>query len=113
MGCSAAALQQMDYFDAYLRYWEHYHASLAMTGLAASRNIKVVGFVKGALESAAQGYHARYGSHLQASEFHVSDEARRRHPDWLERTQPAIDRVAAVWQAAGIAFPVEEIALCW
>ncbi len=113
MGCSAADLKQTDYFDAYLRYWEHYHASIAMTGLATSRHLKVVGFAKTALESAAQGYHARYGSHVQASEFHISDEARRRHPDWVERTQPAIDRVAAVWQSAGIAFPVEQLEPCW
>jgi hypothetical protein len=112
IGFSAEELKNMDYFDAYLRYWEHYHLSLAMTGLSASRHLKVVVFGKTALESAAQGYHARYGSNLQVSEFHTSDEARRRHPEWIERTRPAIDRVAAAWSLAGIAFPAEEIDLC-
>jgi hypothetical protein len=113
MGRSAEDLKNMDYFDAYLRYWEHYHMSVAMTGLPASRHLKVVAFGKKALESAAQGYHARYGSGLQVSEFHTSDRARRRHPEWIERTRPVIDRIAAAWSVAGIAFPAEEVSLCW
>jgi hypothetical protein len=113
IGCSAEELTNMDYFDAYLRYWEFYHLSLAMSGLSASRHLKVVAFGKTALESAAQGFHARYGSDLQVSEFHASDKARRRHPQWIERSRPAIDRIAAAWNSAGIVFPAEEVDLCW
>jgi hypothetical protein len=113
LGCSAEELKNIDYFDAYLRYWEHYHLSLVITGLPASRHLKVVAFGKAALQSAAQGYHARYGSGLLVSEFHTSDEARRRHPEWIERARPVIDRIAAAWSLAGIAFPAEEINLCW
>ena len=113
LGCSAEELKNMDYFDAYLRYWEHYHLSLAMTGLSASRYLKVVAFGKTALESAAQGYHARYGSDLQVSEFHTSDKARRRHPEWIARAQPAIDRITAAWNLVGIQFPAEEISHGW
>lgn len=113
IGCSAAELKNMDYFAAYLRYWEHYYCSLSMSGLAASRNLMVVGFGKSTLEAAAQGYHDRYASHLQASAFDASDEARRRHPDWIERSHTAIERVVAAWRLAGLVFPVEEVALCW
>lgn len=113
LGCTVDQLNRMDYFDAYLRYWEHYHLSLALTGLSASRNLKVVAFSKAALQSTAQSHHDFYGSGLQASEFHTSDRARRLHPQWLERAQPAIDRVEAGWQSVGIAFPMEEINLCW
>jgi len=112
-GHSAEELNAMDYFDAYLRYWEQYHLSVAMTGLSASRNLKVVAFGKSALQSSAQSYHDRYGSGLQASEFHASDQARRRHPDWIELAQPAIDRIAATWKLVGIPFPVEEISHGW
>jgi hypothetical protein len=112
-GCGREELQNMDYFDAYLRYWEHYHLSLAMTGLSASSHLKIVPFGGMALESAAQVYHARYGSDLQVSEFHTSDEARQRHPEWIERARPVIDRIAAAWSRVGIAFPAEEINLCW
>jgi hypothetical protein len=112
-GCSAEELKSMDYFDAYLRYWEHYHLSLAMTGLSASRNVQVVAFSKFALESSAQSYHDRYGSGLQAVEFHQADNARRRHPEWIARAQPAIDRIAAAWRFVGISFPTEEISQGW
>jgi len=105
----AEELNGMDYFDAYLRYWEQYHMSIAMTGLSASRNLKIVAYGKSALQSSAQSYHNRYKSGLQASEFHTSDKARRMHPGWIARAQPAIDRIAATWKLAGIPFPVEEI----
>lgn len=112
-GRRAQELETMDYFDAYLRYWEHYHLSLALTGLSASRHLKVVVFGKTALESAAQGYHNRYGSNLHASDFHTSANARERHPEWIDRAVPVINRVALAWHTAGIEFPIEEINLCW
>lgn len=112
-GCSADQLKSMDYFDAYLKYWEYYYLSLALTGLSASRNLKVVAFSKAALQFTAQSHHDLYGSGLQASEFHTLDNARRLHPDWLERAQPAIERVEAAWKSVGISFPMDEIALCW
>jgi hypothetical protein len=112
-GCSTDQLQSMDYFDAYLRYWEQYHLSLATSGLSASRDLRVVAFGKSALQSIAQGYHERYASGLQAFEFHVSDKARQRHPEWIERAQPSIERIAAIWKLVGIAFPADEINACW
>ncbi len=112
-GCSAEQLKSMDYFDAYLRYWEQYHLSLALTGLSASRNLRVVAYGKSALQSVSQSFHDRYGSGLQAAEFHVSDKARRLHPEWIERAHPAIDRIAAAWKLVGIPFPAEQIGPCW
>jgi hypothetical protein len=113
LGWDAKLLENMDYFDAYLRYWEQYHQSFASTGLSASRNLRIVPFGRGALQSCAQGYHDRYRSGLQASEFQVSDKARRLHPDWIERAWPAIDRVAAAWKLAGVRFPTPEIGEIW
>ena len=112
-GCRAEQLQSVDYFDAYLRYWEQYHVSLAMTGLSASRNLRVVAFSRSALQSSAQAYHDRYSSGLRASEFHLSDQTRRRHPEWIARAQPAIDRITAAWNLVGIRFPAEEIGHGW
>jgi hypothetical protein len=106
-------LKGMDYFDSYLQYWERYHFALAMTGLSASRDLQVVAFNKDALESYAQSFHDRYNSGLQATEFDVSEKARGLHPEWVERAQPAINRVAAAWRLVGIPFPAEEINHCW
>lgn len=112
-GFSTERLESMEYFDAYLLYWERYHACLASTGLAASHNVRVVPFGRDALQTIAQGYHDRYGSGLRASAFEVSDKARRQHPEWIERAWPAVERIAAIWKSLGIAFPIEEINLCW
>ncbi len=112
-GCDQNQLNDMDYFDVYLRYWEQYQMSLVTSGWLSNPNLRIVAFGKPALESAAQDYHRRYGSELQASEFHVSDKARRLHPQWIERAQPSIDRVAAIWKSAGIPFPTEEVGACW
>lgn len=112
-GCDAEQLRQMDYFGAYLRYWEQYHLSAALTGLSASRRLRVVAFRKADLEGCARALHERYSSGLQPLEFQVSDQARRLHPDWIERAGPAIDRVEAAWKLVGIRFPVEEISEGW
>jgi hypothetical protein len=111
-GCSAAQLKSMDYFDAYLRYWEQYYLSVAVSGLSASIDLRVVAYGKSALQSLAQNYHNDLGSGLQASEFQVSDKVWRLHPDWLERAQPSIERVAAAWRLVGISFPVDGISSC-
>ena len=113
LGCDAGQLAGMDYFDAYLRYWEHYHLSVALTGLSASKDLKVIAFGKENLEACARARHERYDSGQKAADFHVSDAARRRHPDWLERASPAIDRIEAAWKLAGIRFPRQDLGEAW
>jgi hypothetical protein len=112
-GCGGERLKNLNYFDAYLLYWEQYHLSMAMTGLGASQHLRVVAFGKAALEATAQGYHDRFGSGLRASQFHVTDKTRRLHPKWIERAQLSIERIAATWQAHGLGFPAEELYACW
>ncbi len=112
-GCAAEALERMDYFEAYLRYWEHYYRSLVATGLAAGRDLRVIPFSRHSLQSTAQSYHDRYGSGLRAADFQISDRARTLHPEWIDRSQEAIGRVAAAWSLAGIQFPAAQIGACW
>jgi hypothetical protein len=108
-GVAPEQLERMGYFEAYLRYWEQYHLALATTGLAASRNLRIVPFDKTALEDTAQRYHVRFGSGERATEFHVTDRACTLHPDWYESAKPAIERVGAAWNRAGMRFPLAEI----
>ena len=112
-GVSLDEINTMDYFDVYLRYWELYHLSLATTGLSASPNLRVVVFGKTTLQSLAQSYHDRYRSGLHVTELQVSARSRQSHPQWMERAQPAIARIAAIWKTIGIPFPVDEIDTCW
>src|SRR5581483_3056976 len=87
-GVSADALARMDYFDAYLRYWEQYHLYIATTGLSANRDLRVIAYGKERLEKLAQSFHRRYDSGAAIGAFVVRDAARARHADWLERAQP-------------------------
>ena len=48
------------------------------------------------------------GAAVAPAEFHESDYSGR-HPDWERRAEPAIRRVAAVWDGAGLRFPLEEL----
>ncbi len=112
-GCNADELARMDYFDAYLRYWEQYHYYVATTGLSANRQLRVVAYGKERLQAQARTFHQRFDSTLVPGEFKVSDAARQRHPEWIRQAEPVLQRVAALWERVGIAFPLQEIAECW
>jgi hypothetical protein len=111
-GMEEGAVLRMDYFDAYLRYWEHYHFSLALTGLAASRNRTVVAYGRERFMELARKQHARLRSGTAPSEFKVFDK-RSRHPDWNARATAAIARVAQVWKSVGMVFPADEVMERW
>lgn len=106
-------LAQMDYFEAYLRYWELYHLYIATTGLSATPDLRVIAYGKGRFERLAASFHRRYESDLEIPEFKVRDEPRQRHPDWTARAEPVVRRVADVWSRVGILFPYEEVMEGW
>ncbi len=112
-GCTLDELLRMDYFDAYLRYWEQYHYYIATTGLSANRDLRVVVYGKERMELLARQFHRRYDNESEPKPFAVSDEQRRRHPEWMARAQPAIERVAAVWTRFDIPFPVDAVMEAW
>jgi len=100
-------------FEAYLRYREQYHIGFATSSWSARRNLKIVAFGKAAMESLAGSYHARFASGLQPAPFTVGHRVRERHPQWINRARPCIRRVAAVWDAVGLKFPVADLEQCW
>lgn len=108
------AITDLDYFDAYLRYWEQYHYYLATTGLSANRDIVVVAYGKARLEELATSYYFRYGHRDPKPEpFAVFDEHRNRHPDWIRQAEPVVRRVAEVWSTVGLQFPYDEVMEAW
>lgn len=111
-GVDQREIFQMDYFDAYLRYWEQYHYYVATTGLSANRNIDVVAYGKERMEAVSQRWHNRFESGQQAGEFKVFDK-RDRHPEWLERAEPVVKRVAEVWERVGLDFPLDAVMEAW
>ena len=112
-GVRPEVLAKMDYFDAYLRYWEQYHVYVATTGLSANREFKVVVYGKERMEKQARSFHRRYESGLEPKEFKVFDEVRKRHPDWIERAGPVVKRVSEIWDRVGIPFQYDAVQECW
>ncbi|TJY61057.1 hypothetical protein E4T66_10510 [Sinimarinibacterium sp. CAU 1509] len=108
-GTTAQQFAEMDYFDAYLRYWEQYHINIATTGLSASRDLRIIAYGRQRMEDLAASFHRRYDSSTAPTEFKASDEPGRRHPQWVERAQPVIHRVADLWQRVGLEFPVDQV----
>jgi hypothetical protein len=112
-GFSARDLAGMDYFDAYLHYWEDYHVRLAMGGANLTRHYRVLAYGAQRYRDEADRCARRYGAALTAVEpFHTGDR-RDRHPAWLARAEPALQRVGAQWARAGMVFPYDAIAECW
>jgi hypothetical protein len=112
LGSEEGAVLRGDYFDAYLRYWEHYHYSLALTGLAANRNRTLVAYGRDRFMALAKKLHERLGSNAAPGDFKVFDK-RSRHPEWNAKATPAIARVAQVWKSVGLSFPVDEVMEGW
>ena len=112
-GLKETEVMQMDYFDAYLRYWEQYHSYIASTGLSANRHIRIVPYVKEILMDTALDFYYRFGDrNPKPEEFQVFDK-KDRHPEWHAKAEPVVKRVHDMWRNVGMEFPLEEVMLCW
>ena len=112
-GFSDSEIAGMDYFDAYLRYWEDYHVRLAMGGSNITRQYPVVVYGAGRLMREARRNAERFGSVIaDVEEFQVSDR-RKQYSDWIARAEPVLRRVADQWTRVGLTFPLDAIAECW
>ncbi len=111
-GFSDREIANMDYFDAYLRYWEDYHLRLAMAGGKITRQCQVVAygaprFMREARQS-ADYYHCVDPT---IETFHVRDQ-HDRHPEWVARAEQSVRRVDEQWKRVGLTFPLAEVAEC-
>lgn len=112
IGIGSEELATLDYFSAYVRYWEHYYTALAMSGLVRNKRTTVVGFGAERMQELAAHWHARLGSGRAPSTFLTRPGLQDRHPQWIQRSLEAIERVAALWRLVGIPFPVAELGQC-
>ena len=112
VGISSDELATLDYFSAYVRYWEHYYTALAMSGLVRNKRATVVSFGRERMQQLAGHWHGRFASGRAPAEFLTRAGLQDRHPQWIRRSLEAIERVAGLWQAMGIPFPVAELGEC-
>jgi hypothetical protein len=112
-GFEPGEVAQMEYFDAYLRYWEDYHLRLAMGGSNVTRKYRVVAYGAERFMEEARRCAVQFGGSAGPVEtFHVRDR-RRRHPDWMARAEPSLRRITEQWARQGLAFPLAEVAEAW
>lgn len=112
-GCDPEEIMRMEYFDAYLRYWEQYHYYVATTGLSANRLTRIVAYGEERMMETARDFYYRFGHRdPQPEPFRVFDN-RERHPQWFRDAEPVIRRVGEVWSRVGLAFPLEEVMEGW
>jgi len=112
-GLKEQEVMNMDYFEAYLRYWEQYHNYIASTGLSANHHIKIVPYLKENLMETARDYYYRFGDRdPHPEEFKVFDK-KDQHPDWIKKAEPVVKRVHATWESVGMKFPLDEVMQAW
>jgi hypothetical protein len=102
----------MEYFDAYLRYWELYHLYVATTGLSANKSTRIVAFGADRMMETSRSFQNRFESGAEPTEFKVFDK-RDRHPDWIEQAEPVVARVRDTWERVDMTFPYDEIMEIW
>lgn len=112
-GISATAIEKMDYFDAYLKYWEQYQTYVATTGLSANRHVKVVAYGKERLMDVVRDYGYRFGNrNPQPEDFKVFDK-RDRHSDWFTKAEASVKRIHELWNRMGLKVSLDEIMEAW
>jgi hypothetical protein len=113
LGFSREEIQAMDYFDAYLHYWENYHVRLAMGISTIARTCEVLAYGAERYTGRARQLVERFGtSEVSIEPFHVQDRASA-HPDWLEKAEPSVRRVAEQWDRVGLEFPIADVNAAW
>jgi hypothetical protein len=111
-GVSNEEFREMEYFSAYVRYWEQYYIHFALGGLTTGRQRRIVPFSQRCMGETTQLFHARFSSGRKITDFVSSVRLDSRHPQWIKRGDEALERVAAVWRLVGIPFPSDELAQC-
>lgn len=108
-GMQATELASLDYFSAYARYWEQYYIALALSGLVRNARTTVLCFGADRMQQLAARWHTRFASGRTAASFLTRSDLLPRHPQWMARSQEAIERVGDFWRQMGLPFPVDEL----
>jgi hypothetical protein len=112
-GFTDREIADMDYFDAYLRYWEDYHLRLAMSGCNVTRNYRVIAYGSERFMQEARRNAGRYQSPIDSVEKFQVQDRRDRHPDWIARAESVLLRIDDQWTRVGLKLPLAEVAECW
>jgi hypothetical protein len=99
----------LNYFEAYFKYWELYHIRLAMSGLLQTRNSSVLAYSGANMERVAREWHAVHGGGGQPGEFYEAPRSDARYPHWRDAAAQSIENVAHAWRALGIQLPAAEL----
>jgi hypothetical protein len=112
VGTSREELATLDYFSAYVRYWEQYYTTLAMSGLISNARTSVICFGAQRMQELAAQWQVRFASSRATTKFLTRAGLQDRHPQWMQRSREAIERVGNLWRRMGIPFPADELNEC-
>jgi hypothetical protein len=111
-GTRSDELATLDYFSAYVRYWEQYYTSLALSGFLRNPRTTVICFGAQRMQEFATQWHNRCSSGRTAARFLTRTDLHSRNPQWAQRSLEAIERVGNLWRSMGIAFPDAQLSEC-
>ena len=112
-GTDRDEVMRMDYFDAYLRYWEQYHIYVATTGLSANRLTRIVTYGREQMMETARDFYYRFGDRdPHPEDFRVFDH-RDRHPDWIRKAEPVVHNLHDLWTRVGLEFSLDDVMEAW
>jgi hypothetical protein len=109
MGVAPHELNAMEYFDAYVRWWEQFHIRMAVAGFLATGRCTVVTYGSRQMQELAEQFRARFGGQHQVETFVCNEQLLQRHPGWISRSEEAMERVAAAWNSSGMVFPIAQL----
>jgi hypothetical protein len=113
LGLDRKEIERMDYFSAYLRYWENYQTRLATSGFNTARKCRILAFGADRYMYEARQFAERFGAaNVQIEPFHAKSQ-QSSHSDWMEMAEHSLRRVYGHWERAGLEFPLKEINAAW
>jgi hypothetical protein len=107
LGFGVEEIAKMDYIDAVLASWTHFHLRMANSGLFLGNRdeIRIIPYGKETLEQVVRDYRTRLGNANAEPEPVLIHDKARRHADWMPRGDAAVETVRRAWAALGLRFP--------
>lgn len=107
LGFAAEEIAKMEYIEAVLASWTHFHLRMGNSGLFLGNRdeIRIIPYGKETLEQVVRDYRERFGSADAAPEPVLIHDKARKHADWMRRGDEAVETVKRAWAALGLQFP--------
>jgi hypothetical protein len=108
-GVAEEDVLQMSYVDCFLGYWKRYHFQMALAGIPAQPNARIIPYGAASMTSAVKALYGDLGLKTEPEAFKASPPPQFQDNE-AAAAQQAIDEVAGFWKSLGLDFPAEALA---